>query len=36
MDEVRFQSFLKKGGRSPSAAQRCLTLTLAFEHYLRE
>jgi hypothetical protein len=36
MDEVGFRQFLKRGGRSKSAVQRCLRFVKEFEEYLRE
>jgi predicted flap endonuclease-1-like 5' DNA nuclease len=36
MNEGAFEKFLKRGGRSPSATQRCLRMVSEFEEYLQQ
>jgi hypothetical protein len=36
MDEEEFRSFLRRGGRSPNAADRCVARVRQFERYLQE
>ena len=36
MDEIGFASFLRRGGRSPSAVKRCVAHVQEFERYLQD
>lgn len=36
MHKEEFRAFLKRGGRAPSAIERCLRMVREFEHYLQE
>jgi len=36
LDEKRFQAFLKRGGRSPSAVRRCLKFVGDYGRFLEE
>lgn len=36
MDQNGFRTFLKRGGRSPSAIQRCVRMTGEFEEYVQQ
>ena len=36
MDEQGFRQYLRRGGRSPSAVERCVRYTASFQHFLDE